>query len=273
MNHPNLVKPTAFPSNKWRSRDLVPFVKRAPKPFRFIEPLHERAIVYPWLSSAAVWQELKYSLRSVQAHFTDRECPIYIIGDKAPAWLRPGGRVRFIEVTQYRQSKEAGLWEAWQQGMQIANEVAWWNDDIYLLRETGWEDMRAALTEGLLTKERDNLRRSMNGWRAALGDAVEELLARGWKDVWRFATHTPFLFEAEKSRAIMREFHLHHKGSWVTLYHNYHHTPHEPCAPHKTMTLPATNGERYLNHKHGGPGPALQGLIQSAFTKPAPWEK
>lgn len=272
-SHRNLVVQSKIPSSRWRTRNLTPFVDKKPKPFELIQPRSAKAIVYPWLSTEAKWQELLYSLRSVHTHFTDSECPIYIIGDKAPSWLAEGGRVQFIEIGEYRSGKEPGLWKAWQIGMQIAEEVCWMNDDIYLLRETGWDDLRVALTEGRLDDIKDDLRRSLNGWRQALGNATEALLARGMKEVWRFATHTPYLFEIEKSREIFKSYFLHHKGSWVTLYHNHHQTPHTPCDPHKTMSLPSSGNERYLNHRNNGPDKRTKSHIEGMFPGAAPWEK
>ncbi|MES2923679.1 MAG: hypothetical protein V4819_19145 [Verrucomicrobiota bacterium] len=250
-----------------------PFVSRKPKKFRIHEARSERAIVIPWLSTAAVWSELKYCLRAIESFWSDRECPIYVIGDAAPEWFQPGGRVQHIVIPEYQQSKEAGLYEAFQLGMQIAREVAWFNDDIYLLRPTGFEDLRVALTEGSLMHIAAELRASSTVWRKALGEAVAELKLRGHDEVMRFATHTPFLFEREKSQEIFREFFLHHKGSWVTLYHNFHRTPHTPAGPHKVLSLPTgSRVARFLNHRHAGPDPRTRRELEKMLDAAAPWE-
>jgi hypothetical protein len=271
----NLVKTNKTPLASWSSRRKVSVGEYSPrpaKPFRLIEPSHPRAIVIPWLSNAAVWQELKFALRSIERFWTDKECPIYIIGDKAPAFVKEGGRVRFIHIKEYEKSNEAGLWEAWQIGMQIADEVGWWNDDIYLLRETGWDDLRIALEEGDLAGESHKLRASTNSWQQALGESVAEMLRQGRKEVRKFATHTPYLFEREKSLEIFRTYYLHHKGSWVNLYHNHHQTPHTPCKLHKTTTLPAKGPERFYNHKHSGPDSKSRKLLEEMFPEKASWE-
>jgi hypothetical protein len=249
---------------------LLPF--NTLRPFREIEPQHDTAIVYPWLASAAVWDELRYSLRSVHAHFEDRDCQIYIIGPEAPAWLEPDGRVRFICVPEMK-DKEAEMHEVHIQGMQVARKLLWWNDDIYLLRKTGWGDFAVALTEGEIGHRGAELRHSGNVFKQGLGDAVVDLKSLGDETVWRFATHTPYLFEIEKSRQILERFPLRYKGSWETLYFNYHHTPHAPCGANKTKSLPAHRGERFLNHRHGGPNPETRALLERMFPNPAPWEK
>jgi hypothetical protein len=272
---PNLVKVNAFSPLSWSARrkaSIVEYTPLKPKPFRLIEPSHHRAIVIPWLSSGVKWQELKFALRSIEKFWTDKECPIYVIGDKAPSFVKEGGRVKFIQIKEYEKSNEAGLWEAWQIGMQIADEVGWWNDDIYLLKETGWDDLRIVLEEGDLTEDADKLRASTNTWQQALGETVSEMLRQGKKEVRRFATHTPYLFEREKSLEIFRTYYLHHKGSWVNLYHNHHQTPHTPCKPHKTMSLPARNGERFYNHRHSGPDLKSKKLLEEMFSEKASWE-
>ena len=272
-NHPNLVRPSAFPTASQRRQSPKPYVSQKPKPFTVYEPRHERAIVCPWLSVNEAWDELKHSLRSIHRFFKDKECPIYVIGNKAPTWLKPGERVQFILIPEYQHSRAAGLWAANQIGLQIADEVCWTNDDIYFLRPTGWDDLRIALTEGTLDDQEDALRSSQNGWRQAMGDACAELKKRGHSPIWRFATHTPYLFEREKSIEVMREFYLAFKGSWVNIYHNHHRTPHEPCAPHKTNRLPVPGNHRYLNHKSGGPDPRTQDELRRLLSTKAPWER
>ena len=269
----NLVKPAAYPTASLRRSAAKPYVSLAPKPFIETGPSHPRAIVVPWLAVDEPWDELKHSLRSIHRFFTDKECPIYIIGDEPPKWLREGGRVRYIPVPEYYESRQAGLWAAWQIGMQIADEVCWTNDDIYFLRPTGWDDLRVALTEGELDDKESDLRASTNVWRSSLGEACAELRKRGHQPVWRFATHTPYLFEREKSLEIFRQYHIAYKGGWVTLYHNHHHTPHEDCGPHKTARLPAIGNPRYLNHKENGPDLRTQDELRRLLSTKAPWEK
>lgn len=271
----NLVTQNKFPLIKWRRRaieGLQSYVSRAAKPFKLFTPKHEKAIVLPWLSTGERWEELRYTLRSIDKFWADKECPIYIIGDAPPKWFKYGGRLKFIHIKEYKESNEAGLWEAWQQGMQIAKEVAWWNDDIYLLKETNWDDLRIALTEGTIEDDELVLRASDNSWRRALGETVAEMKLKGKQTVWCFATHTPYLFEIEKSLEIFRSYYLHYKGSWTNLYFNHHLPAHTPCEPHKATSLPARNGERYYNHRNAGPDDKSKEVLGKMFPNPSEWE-
>jgi hypothetical protein len=243
------------------------------KPRKFIEQraLHASAIVYPWLSTKAAWEELRFSLRSIEKHFIDRDCPIYILGDAPPPWLEPAGRVKFLPM-DYSRSRTRGLHQAFATGLQIAERVLWMNDDIYLLKDAGWSDFETALTEGVLNAKVPKLLKSSNAWQRWLGECVLDLRQRGVETVHRFATHTPYLFERDKSLEILRGFHLPYKGGWVTRYHAWHKTAHEPCGRLKTNTLPAPHA-RFLNHNDKSLTPALRLAIAATFAEAAPWER
>lgn len=266
------ITQSAVPLQKWFANHPPEAHRpKPPRPWRMMEPLHERAIIMPWLSSGPEW-ELRHSLRSIDAFFSDKECPIYLLCDRRPAWLRANERIRIMEMPGYSKSNEEGLREAWEFGCQVAAQIAWWNDDIYLLRPTGWDDLRVALTEGDLEMAADELRSSGNGWRRSMGAAVEDLKLHGFSGILRFATHTPYLFEAEKAREIASTYHLPFSGAFETLYHNHHGTPHEPVGRHRTDTLPCGHNPRYLNHGRYGPNESSRAEIEKLFPNPSPWE-
>lgn len=267
-----LITPAPFPTASWRRSAPKTYASSAPRPFSVYPTLHDKAIIYPWLAVDESFDALRYSLRSVDMFFEDKECPIYIIGNGKPRWLDENHRVKWINVPEYKQSRQEGLWKAWQIGLQIAEEIIWMNDDIYFLRPTVWDDMRVALTEGVLDEQEPQLRTAHNSWRRSLGDACADLRSRGFSDVHRFATHTPFLFEREKSLEIMREYHVPFCGAWETLYHNHHQTPHEPCAGYKVSMLPAPGNPRYLNHKSHGPDKTTRDELVRLLSTQPPWE-
>lgn len=232
-----------------------------------------RAICIPWLASAAKWDELRYCLRSIERHWTDRECPIFILGPERPSWLKEdSGRVRF-QFISYHRGKARGMAEATRQGMLMADEVAWWNDDIYLLRDCGWEDLRVAVTEGMLDHKVPSLLASGNGWQAGMANAVIDLKHHGAGEVMRYATHTPYLFEREKSLEIFRTFRLPYKGAWETLYHGFHGTPHRPIGRTKVGHLGNVPEEAlFLNHSDRTLTEELKLGLGQRFSVPAVWE-
>lgn len=269
----NLVRPNAdtMRFGRWSIGPMVPFVKREPLPFRSIEPESDKAIVYPWLKKLAVWEELRFSLRSVAANFEDKECPIWIIGPEAPEWLKPDERVKFCCVNSRLGDKEGEMHEVVLIGLQKAREVVWMNDDIYFAKPCSFSDLRTALTQGRLDGSEDDLRRQSNIFLKGLGDACAELRAIGINEVWRFATHSPYLFEIEKSREVLKRFRLHYKGSFETLYHNLHKTPSRPRDGLVSANL--ADQPMFLNHGHRGPSFLAKASLEAMFPNPAPWEK
>ena len=263
-NHPNLVKPAAYPGASARRAKPPPYTSLSPKPFKEIEQRHTRAVVWPWKPVQEAWNALKFSLRSVHTFFEDQECPLYVIGASAPNWLKKTGRVTHVPISSYDGALAFGV--------QVADEVVWMNDDIYLLRPTSWDDMRVALTEGTLDEFEDELRKPGNVWRRLLGDACAELRKRGHGPVWRFSTHTPYLYEREKALEILRAFYITHKTPFETLYHNYHHAPHESCEPHKATILPTRGNPRYCNNGPNGPSPSTQDELRRLLSTKPPWE-
>lgn len=268
-----------FDENPFAALEAAPEVlaryrAKRPRPFLRFPAQHPRAIVYPWLSTGAKWEEIYYSLRSIEANFADKECPIYIMGDAPPPRLKPGGRVRWLGLQAYASTRQNGMWHAHLTGLQLADEVCWMNDDICFLRETGWDDLREALTEGRLDGQVGKLLTARNIWKRGLGQAVADMMKlRPGTPVWRFATHTPFLFEREKSLEVLSRFHLPYKGSWVTTYHNYHQTPHRPCGGLKVNRLPAPKAARYLNYNDHTLTQALKERLAALFPHPAEWER
>lgn len=232
-----------------------------------------RAICLPWLAKEAKWEELRYALRSIDLHWTDRECPIFILGPERPTWLKEGeSRVRFIPI-DYSRGKRRGLHEAFRIGTTIADEVAWWNDDIYLLRDCGWEALRTALTEGCLDGKVSKMLQSKNGWQRALAEACLTLYHHGVRSVMRFTTHTPYLFEREKSLEVFKRFRLPFKGGWVTYYHGWHGTPHQPIGRLKVNQLSRVPEEAlFLNHSDKNLTDDLKLALKVRFSEPAAWE-
>jgi hypothetical protein len=245
---------------------------RRPMPFKPQPSRHPRAIVYPWLSKAACWDELRYSIRSVVEFFEDKECPIYILGDEPPAWLVTGGRVRFEKMPGYARSNRRGLYDARACALQLADQIILMNDDFYFLRPTGWEDMRTALVLGDLSEIYPKLVAGESDYQRGKGMAAADLIYHGKKRVMNFAVHAPFLFERGKAVEVLRKFHINHRGSLETLYHGWHETPFVSCKVILATLLPANSQARFLYHPHPGPDEVNRLELERMFARRAPWE-
>lgn len=235
----------------------------------------DRAICYPWIAGKATWEEIRFSLRSVEKHFKDTKCPIYILGPDRPTWLAEHPRLQHIFI-DYSSGRERGLYDAFRIGLTIADSVLWMNDDEILVKPVGWEDFAEAVTEGQLDAKVDELLSHGNRWRAGMANAAIDLRHHGHEGpVMRFATHTPFLFEREKSIEIFQRFHLPFKGGWANLYHNWHRTPHKPIGRIKTHSLSPRHVKPetlFLNYRDNTLTGLLKRQIEEMFPEPAAWE-
>jgi hypothetical protein len=252
-----------------RDRQYLP---RKPRAFEIVQPRSERAIVWPWLASVAEWDELRFSLRSVERFFADKDCPLYILGDTPPPWLVPGGRVEFLRMNGYSRHPAEGMFEARVTGYQIAENVLWMNDDIFLLRDQDWPDFEVALHEGNQTGNIVDMLGGGLTYKRWMGEAFADLVNHGLSRVRKFATHTPVLYQIDKVREILGRFHIHHKGSFANLYHNWHHTPCRGVGRDKAREFPADPAARFLCHGNYLPSVETRAELERLFPDPAPWE-
>ncbi len=237
-----------------------------PSEFKEFPREFDRAIVIPWHADMDKWQSLRYCLRSIHRNFTDRACPIVILGTRRPSWLTFGNhRVKFIEAWSYQ--------DALMRGVQIADEVLWMNDDILILQPTGWENCRRPLHFGPVTPEfLKDFEDRPNPWRDGFRKMVTRLAEAGQTVINNYSTHVPYLYKAQQAIETIKRFGIHHKAPFEGYYFNLH-----AGAAAKQMDGERASGvpfgdARYLNHTDHRLTPELKGAIKEAFPEFAPWE-
>ena len=249
----------------------IPWTPPKPEAFQITDDLPtpvKRAVVWPWKAGAAAWDELKYSMRSVEKYLDDKECPFYIICEVPPYFLdRNPGRVRVINAWLYQ---TAVLY-----GTQLADEVLWMNDDICLLKPTSWEDLKSnTLRMGEITEDAAHEWLSdsqINVWRKGLARAALSLMWRNGGPVYNFSTHTPYIYEREKALEIFKTYGLWHKIPLETLYFSHFKTPSKPLTTEKTRDLP-TPENQFLNYVDDKLTPQLREFLMSSFSESYLWE-
>lgn len=195
------------------------------------------AVVWPWLSSAAEWDELWFSHRSVLKHWRERDWPHVLLADKRPDWW-PG---EFIHAPDY----ETALWI----GTQCAGRVLWMNDDIFMLTDQGVAELSTARHLTNMTSRLGETMVSEGSWRRGLGQVLMRLHHHG-KSVWNFSTHTPYLYEREKVAEVFDVFGCFWKIPFETAYHNWHATPRKPCVE-KAGSADKLAGKLWVNPQYG----------------------
>jgi hypothetical protein len=234
------------------------------EPFRTPEPPSiERAIVYPWKQSSAKWEELRYSIRSVEENFSDKECPIIIIGTSRPAFMQNKGRIKFVDEWTYA--------EAVLRGTQMAKKVLWMNDDIVLLKPCGWQDFETARYSGVIHVEQALkwMQEHKNRWFQGLGRAVVALSEHGTEPARNFSTHIPYVYANDMALEIFRTFGIWEKIPLETLYFNHFKTPCEHIGGFKSREPSDT--ATVLNY-NDALLPGLKQFIMERFPAPGPNE-
>lgn len=227
-------------------------------------PSIERAIVCPWHADQAKWHELRFSLRSIEKHFTDKTCPIFIMGTRRPDWLIENPRVKYLGAWSYR--------DALSRGMQTARTVMWMNDDIVLLKDVGWDEVsvpryvRPIDAEAAVAAPEQT-----NPWRESCRRVLTQLVKEGVTDLKLYSTHTPYVFDRENVLEVFRRFGVWEKFPLELAYYNLFPEGSRDIGDDRVHELPL-DGATYLNYTDRHLTEALKAELRRRFPDFAPWE-
>lgn len=229
------------------------------------EPELERAIVYPWHADQARWQELRFSLRSIEKHFADKKCPIFIFGTRRPGFISESDpRVQYRGAYTYS--------EALANGVQIAKKVMWMNDDTILLKPATWEDcsipyyLRKVGPDFLKHGQSNN-----NPWREGCLRVLRQLKEMGIEDQKVFSTHLPYVWEREKALQVFEKFGIWEKMPMEIAY--FHLFPEGAKKLTNERTENPSNLEAsFLNYADRHLDEAFKSAVMRLFPDAAPWE-
>jgi hypothetical protein len=242
---------------KFRQAGLLPDAVKpldpAPPP---VPDFGEGAVVWPYLSTAAQWDELWFSHRSVIEHWSEKHWPLVLIGDARPPWW-PG---KFIHAPKY----EDALWI----GTQCAENILWMNDDIFLLADQSPADLARPRH---LAEMKDRLGTSIvagNAWRRGLGQVLMRCHHHG-RGTLNFSTHTPYLYQRSKVPEIFQQFGTFHKIPFETAYFNWHRRPARPCEE-KAKGPHDLDGKLWVNPSFAQVTPAFRTEMARRFGSPDP---
>ena len=158
------------------------------------------------------------SLRSLEAHWKGQYDEVVILGAWMPDWVSKEN-VKFKLAPQYVQALNAAVEVAGPGG-----DILWMNDDIMFIKDTTWEDLvnpvRREKVKPMTLGAANRWAQSDNGWQRRLGQIMIELHGRGLT-TWKFSTHTPYWYEADKLKKCMDQFgHLGYKVAIENAYFN-----------------------------------------------------
>lgn len=228
-------------------------------------PTLERAIVIPWHADKSVWQELRYCLRSIDKFFTDKTCPIYILGTRRPHWLLfDESRVKYLNAWSYESALVTGV--------QLAKQVLWMNDDILFLKPTSWEDCEQTryirdIPKDFLTKPEVQT----NPWRIGAKQLLRRLAAEGITEQRVYSTHTPMVYKRDEALDILQRYGVYDKVAFELPYFHHHAVNPVMLGDDRTHTAPFGDA-KFLNFTDNHLTAGLRKAVTDLLPDFSSWE-
>jgi len=246
-------------------------------------------VVYPNVEKFVQWEELKYSLRSLEKNLVDVEFRVWIVGDK-PEWLSE--EARFIEVPCTGKAARVDVAKkrmAVDRHREINEEYFWMNDDIYFINPVTYADLCIPkILEDL--SGRMNRYNPQTQWGRDMMATFQRLKAEKLPTL-NYAIHLPYRHEKTKSIELFRLFDLEHKPYvFANLYYNlfYPHLLPYSLGLEETNNLlfcvnrPNPNwdllgrqlkAKKFMNNSEAGMSERFKTLLMSLFPEKSRFER
>lgn len=247
-------------------------------------------IIYPNVEQFVQWEEMKYSLRSLEKNLIGVNFNMWIVGE-LPAWINPE-EVNFIPVEYSGQTPRIDILHkhlAVINHADIGEEYFWMNDDIYFVNKVMYADMCLPVVVNNLNDSiallspqtiwgRDNIR-TLN------------LLKEEGLSTWNYGVHIPHRFEKSKLKFLIGKYNMLADPIVLTqIYYNYWFKDWLPYWD--TVDLKNNQGfcinrenpnwenvkaqlkvKKYMNNAESGMTDELQVLIKKLFPAKSKFEK
>jgi hypothetical protein len=177
-------------------------------------------IVYPNVAHLSQWEELKYSLRSVEKNFRDIPYRVFIVGDM-PEWAderiahipcpHSGKTPRIDILYKHEAVRKSGL---------IGEEYIWMNDDIYFVNPVQYADFCLNVARGSLRSAISHMNRQTIWGRD--NSITLTLLEELKMPSWNYAIHIPHRYEKKKVLKMIEIFNMLERPVVLEqVYYNY----------------------------------------------------
>jgi len=164
-------------------------------------------IVFPWIQGEDKFEELRYSIRSIEKHFRD-EFRIVLVGDW-PTWCN---KLNVLHIPHTRHSGPFSKVEDSVNKMQqiinhqeISDPFIYWYDDIHLLRPTNTQYFKENVFALKKFSEMEPLRNTnyrINLWNTY--DAIRRTHPND--EIYNFETHLPRFFHKQMMQFIIDDY-------------------------------------------------------------------
>ncbi len=150
------------------------------------------------------------SLRSIEK-FIKEDVRVVVVSERMPPYL--SDEVAYAECCSYLNALEVAT--------TLDTEFLWMNDDIILLRDWTWDQLKSwrrgasqvseSRQEGMIT--------GGGAWARRKGLVLKQLREEG-KSTFDYSTHTPYFYKSDELRDILSRFSYGYKTPVETAYGN-----------------------------------------------------
>lgn len=255
-------------------------------------------VYYPYFHREAIWEELRYSVRSVCMHLKE-EFRLVIVGDR-PAWLNDHPGAVFIPHARSEGMGENATFDAlaklilYLETKSPGDHFIRMYDDTLLLADVKAEDLKVPRA----MYSADKVPRRSGVW----WDQLRRTLYHVQKDhrdrnitsaVYNYETHFPECFQAGKLKEVISGFEaVRHRLLTSTLYWNTFFPYHHPVLFRKDWGIQLYNnadnlfysssegnleekcrGRLFLNYNNAGLNDNLRRFLSERFPGKSPFER
>ena len=245
-------------------------------------------IVYPNVAHLAQWEELRYSIRSVQKNLRDVKYRIFIVGD-LPKWA--SNEIIHIPCEYSRKTPRIDILhkhEAVRNCEMIGEEYIWMNDDIYFINPVMYADLCINVARNPLETAL-KLMPSRTIW-GKDNLYTFELLKSMNIIPWNYAIHIPHRYEKSKVKYLVDKYNMMEKAIVLEqIYYNYWFRDFRPylasldlgnniCfsinrpSPRTVNLYSQLKYKKFMNNGESGMGPILQNTLKRLFPDPSVYE-
>lgn len=193
------------------------------------------SVVIPYMVNGAIWNELRYTLRSIDKNF-DFNYDVTIYSDKPIDWIK-NVTVKIIDrwyPPMLAEKKFGGKkhYENYYDVLHklktlsldndLSNEVLYVYDDVLLLKKQDKDQIKTIYAGGTYDKEKTYWENPRNKWTRTVFQAIRKV--KGYGKVFLYETHLPRYFQRDKMRELFKLFPIDNMDipySPATLYYNY----------------------------------------------------
>jgi hypothetical protein len=246
-------------------------------------------IVYPHVEKFAQWEELKFSLRSVEKNLRGIDFNVFIVGD-LPDWA--SDRVIHIPCEYTGKTPRIDILykhTAVRECEEVDEEYIWMNDDIYLVNPVQYADLCLPVASGNLASDIRRMPRQTTWGRD--NEASLEMLRKEKLPAFNYGVHIPHRYEKQKVALLVEKYAMMDQPIVLEqIYYNYWFRDFKPYLANLDMgnniafSINRQNPsaaalrahlqvKKFMNNSEAGMGNLVKETLKQLFPEPSIFER